>query len=241
MLCQIIYAILFLLALPGCAYHHMQASSIPVRLGNKTVKIVKEDYGPGKIFVHLHANETTALKAARQVARLHGGQVITLQHEKTRDIAFDYQQRHYEFDPNRIFTRQGIIKTLQKHHCYHPEAVPVLENFSQELLKIIPKGKVVAVHNNNDYSLLDYLPKHSLFHEAVNLHYRRAVYYRNFYLVTRWNDFVRYRQLGFNVVRQSPHAKDDGSLSIALKQSQYINVEAGYDQLRPQIQMLKQA
>jgi hypothetical protein len=47
--------------------------------------------------------------------------------------------------------------------------------------------------------------------------------------------------MGFNVVQQAGNAFDDGSLSIALKRYQYINVEAGYDQLHHQMQMLKRA
>ncbi len=227
--------------LPGCAYHRRNIDVTAVNLGNKTVKIVHEDYGPGKVFVHVHANETTALKAARQVASLNGGQVVFLQHAKTRDIEFDYQGRHYEFDPNRIYTRKGIIKTLKQHHCYHPAAVTVIENFAHQVLKTIPNGKVIAVHNNQEYSLLDYLPKHALAADAKELYYRKAVYYRNFYLVTRMQDFSRYKQLGFNVVQQSPSAQDDGSMSVVFKRKHYINVEAGFNQLYPQIQMLKQA
>jgi hypothetical protein len=226
--------------LSGCLYQiHASTTSIP--LGNKVVKVVREDYGPGKVFVHVHANETTALKAARKVARLQGGQVITLVHEKNRDIEFDYRGRHYAFDPNRIYTHRGVVRTLQQHDCYHPQVVPLIENFAKKFLATIPKGKVIAVHNNQEYSLRDYLPHHELARDAKNLYYRPQIYYRNFFLVTRTDDFNYYRSMGFNVVQQAGNAFDDGSLSIALKRYQYINVEAGYDQLHHQMQMLKRA
>jgi hypothetical protein len=240
MFSRIIILMGFVYCLSGCLYQiHATSTSIP--LGNKVVKVVREDYGPGKVFVHVHANETTALKAARKVARIQGGQVITLVHEKNRDIEFDYHGRHYAFDPNRIYTHQGVVRTLKQHHCYHPQVVPLIENFGKKVLASIPKGKVIAVHNNQEYSLLDYLPHHELALDAKNLYYRPKIYYRNFFLVTRADDFNFYRSMGFNVVQQANGAFDDGSLSIALKRHQYINVEAGFDQLHHQVQMLKRA
>lgn len=48
----------------------------------------------------------------------------------------------------------------------------------------------------------------------------------DFFLVTQWTDFVPFVRKGFNVVLQSKHATDDGSLSIKLKKERYINIEA---------------
>jgi hypothetical protein len=211
-------------------------------LGQTKVKLRVEDYGPGKVFVHLHANETTALAAARAVAKQSGGQVITLVHQKKRDIHFVYRGHHYEFDPNRVFTHQGVRHTLIKHHCYDPRVIPMIRSFAQTVLSSIPSGqKIIAVHNNKDYSLRDYFPKHELAHDASDYYYKPHSNYRNFYLVTSANDFMRYKKFGFNVVNQAKQATDDGSLSIALAKRQYINVEAGYGELTPQKQMLLKA
>jgi hypothetical protein len=237
---RLIVLVVTVLFFSGCSYY-LHKRQIPVPLGNQVVNIVHEDYGPGKVFVHLHANETTALKAARKVAHQLGGQVITLEHAKTRDIAFDYHGRHYEFDPNRIYTHRGIILTLQQHHCYHPEVVPIIEQFGKKILASIPSSQVVAVHNNQEYSLLDYLPHHSLEKDASHLCYNPKVYFRNFFLVTHPLDFKHYCSLGYNVVLQASNAANDGSLSIAFKNKSYVNVEAGFSQFHSQIQMLKNA
>jgi hypothetical protein len=212
-----------------------------VCLGQTSVVIQRENYGVGKLYVHLHANETTALKAARKVAALHGGQVITLVHKKTRDVHFVYHGRQYAFDPNRIFTPKGLRLTLKKHHCNDEQARQIVACFAKQILSTIPKGKIVAVHNNNGYSLLDYLPKHSLYHDARKLFYKKQSNYRNFFLVTKIKDFKRYKALGWNVIHQAPKAQDDGSLSILMAKRHYINVEAGYGELKSQIQMLKLA
>lgn len=66
-------------------------------------------------------------------------------------------------------------------------------------------------------------------------------YYRNFYLVTKIGDFLRLKSKGYNGVLQKSTATDDGSLSIYLAKNDYINVEAGYDQLIEQIKMLQHA
>lgn len=228
-------------SLGGCIRGPLSTSYQNIYLGDRLVKIVREDYGPGKVFVHLHASEATALKAARKVALVEGGRVITLVHAPTRDIEFHYHGHAYAFDPNRIYTYKGIIETLKKHHCYRREVIPMIERFAEKVLATIGPGKIVAVHNNQDYSLLDYLPHHPYASDARDLYYSKNVYYRNFYLVTQKNDFERYRAMGFNVVLQAPHAKDDGSLSVIMKHRDYVNVEAGYSELKPQIQMLKLA
>jgi len=229
--------IIGVILLSGCCNKLTRVISI----GDTTVRLVQENYGDGKVFVHLHANETTAARAARRVAGLQGGTLITLQHAKSRDIEFNYHGRHYAFDPNRIFTHQGIVDTLKQHNCYDYQVVPEIQRLAQQILAAIPEGKIIAVHNNKDYSLLDYANNQPLFKDAQLIYHNPDVYYRNFFFVTQISDFNRYKNLGFNVVLQSQQAHDDGSLSVRFKQRSYINVEAGFNQYLSQLQMLKQA
>lgn len=212
-----------------------------VFLGNTPVVIQHEDYGPGKIFVHVHANETTALIAARQVARMQGGHVMTLVHEPTRDIQFKYRGKTYTFDPNRIYTPRGIRLTLKAHHCQSLQAEKIIARFAKTLISDIPPGqKVVAVHNNKGYSLLDYLPQHSLAHDAQEVFYNKPYEnYRNFFLVTKAKEFYRYKISGYNVVHQAKNVTDDGSLSVALSNRTYVNAEAGFHDLARQMRMLR--
>lgn len=65
--------------------------------------------------------------------------------------------------------------------------------------------------------------------------------YRNFYFVTRLTEFLRLKKLHCNAVLQAKTATDNGSLSVYLAHRDYVNVEAGYDQLRLQTKMLKLA
>ena len=211
-----------------------------VGLGDSIVFIAQEKNGEGKAFVHLHQNETTALKAARFIVNTEGGQLLTLIHKGSRNIVFHMNNKRYEFDPNRIFTDAGIKKTLTEFGNDDQDARQAVRHLAHAIKKLLPKKTtVIAVHNNNQYSLLDYYPDHNLTQDAQSLHINLARFYRNFYLVTSQSDFLRLKNLGFNSILQAPLANNDGSLSILLSHNRYINVEAGYDQLTEQINMLR--
>lgn len=226
--------VLIFLTQLGCAVNHK------IMVGDERV-VIQQTVGKGKSFVHVHHNEQTALKAAKAVIRQEGGSLITLVHSGGRNIVFHLNNQRYEFDPNRIYTDTGIKKTLTQYSSYTPEAHQEVKKLADKIKQLLPKGKVIAVHNNSSYSLKDYLPGHELAHDAQKLHMNPDNYFRNFYLVTRLSDYLRLKLEGFNGILQKPSATDDGSLSVLLAKSEYINVEAGFDQLREQIKMLQRA
>ena len=221
--------------------HPSFARKYPVQLGDTTVSIVQERYGKGKSFIHVHENETTALQAAQTLIQHQGGSLITLKHGGGRNITFSLHHKHYEFDPNRIFTNQGIYKTLNDYGPYSKSAHQAVKRLATHIMHLLPKGKIIAVHNNETFSLHDYLPGKNLAHEARGLHFNHQQHYRNFFIVTQKQDFERLKAQKFNSVWQAKSATDDGSLSIRLIKQKYVNVEAGYDQLANQINMLKHA
>ena len=217
------------------------ANNYPVPMGNATVVIQHLHHGKGKAFIHLHQNETTALKAAKAVIKAEGGSLLTLVHSGNRNIVFSLQKKRYEFDPNRIFTDKGIKKSLLQFGQYSPEAHAEVKKLAQKIKGLLPKRKIIAVHNNQSYSLKDYLPGQGASRDARALNVNRRNHYRNFYLVTQKSDYLRLKKLNFNSIWQALNATDDGSLSVYLASADYINVEAGYDQLAEQINMLKRA
>ncbi|CAM3002092.1 protein tyrosine phosphatase [Legionella worsleiensis] len=227
--------VLLVLVQSGCAINHK------VMVGDERV-VVQQTVGKGeKTYVHVHRNEQTALKAAKAVIRKDGGSLITLIHSGGRTIVFHLNNKRYEFDPNRIYTDNGIKKTLIHYSSYSPEAHREVKKLANKIKELLPDGKIIAVHNNSSYSLKDYLPGHELAKDAKAVHISPQNYFRNFYLVTKLSDYIRLKLQGFNGILQKPSATDDGSLSIFLAKSEYINVEAGYDQLYEQIKMLEHA
>ena len=212
---------------------------IPVKLGNTTVNNNKKKVGNGTSFIHLHQNETTALKAIKTVIKNHGGSFITLKHNGDRNIVFKLHGKNYEFDPNRIFSKVGIKHTLDEYSNYDFVAYKEVKKLSKKIKALLPtKGKIVAVHNNQSYSLQDYLPGNTLAKDASLLKIHKNRDYRNFYLTTQKSEYQKLANKKHNIILQSNKATDDGSLSIYLAKRNYINVEAGYDNLKDQIVML---
>ena len=122
-----------------------------------------------------------------------------------------------------------------------PEAHREVKKLANKIKALLPSGKIIAVHNNKTYSLRNYMSGHDMARDARSLNRNKRHHFRNFFLVTKRHDYLRLKQLHFNSVWQSGHATDDGSLSVFLDCVHYINVEAGYDQLKAQIKMLKYA
>lgn len=221
---------------------HAASTSASVQLGDTLVVVEKIQHGRGKAFVHVHQNETTALQAARAVIEAEGGSIVTLHHPGGRNIVFYLDKIRYEFDPNRMFTDAGIKKTLKQFGAYSAEAHGVVKQLAQHVKAVLPSNQaVIAVHNNQHYSLKSYYPGASLAAEAKALHVPQPKAFRNFYLVTKKADYTRLKQSDFNSVLQASTPDDDGSLSVYLTSKPYVNVEAGYDQLAAQIKMLRAA
>lgn len=226
-----------------CFVSSVNASTMhnyPITIGGSTV-IIQRQLGKGKVFVHVHQNETTALQAAKAVIKADGGSLLTLVHSGKRNIVFYLNKSRYEFDPNRIFTDAGIKKTLRQFGQYTPEAHTEVRKLADKIKSLLPSGKIIAVHNNESYSLKNYYPGHELADDAQALTINQGHFYRNFYLVTQQSDYFRLKKLNFNSIWQSKEVTDDGSLSVYLMNRNYINVEAGYGELLAQIQMLKYA
>ncbi|MDI9819727.1 MULTISPECIES: protein tyrosine phosphatase [unclassified Legionella] len=216
------------------------AENYPVKLGTTQVIILKQA-GRGKTFIHLHQNETTALQAAKTYINREGGTLITLKHTGERNIVFYLKHVRYEFDPNRIFTDVGIKKTLSQFGPYSAAAHRETKKLANKIISLLPEGKIIAVHNNKDYSLKNYFPHHSLAADVKALNYSPHINYRNFYFVTHEEEFKRLKKLKFNVALQASKATDDGSLSFYLGKKNYINIEAAYSALKQQLTMIDNA
>lgn len=221
-------------------YTHGYTQSIPVTLGNKQV-IIEYHAGKAPMYVHLHENETTALAAIKKTIPYRQNAWLSLHHAGTRTIRFDLHHQRFEFDPNRMFTPKGIRLSLAHYSHYSSDAATEINKLAAKIKELIADKPVIAVHNNQGYSLEDYLPGHSLSHDAKRIHFPHKTAYRNFFLVTRFDDYAALKDKSANVIEQHSDAEDDGSLSVYMANKTYVNVEAGYDQLAAQIQMLDTA
>jgi hypothetical protein len=104
------------------------------KLGDKTVKIVisKTSKRPSKfVYFNIHDNENTAVEAAKEIIEKYGGTLIELRNNGKRLINFSLKDEQFTFDPNRIFTKVGIRKTLKNNGGYTIEAERETNKFAE--------------------------------------------------------------------------------------------------------------
>ena len=87
----------------------------PLRMGETAIDVViSERAGSKHLFCNLHDDENTAVQAGLVALRRSGGRLVELQHGGQRDIAFRLDGGDFAVDPNRIFTTEGVRRTLAR-------------------------------------------------------------------------------------------------------------------------------
>jgi hypothetical protein len=216
-------------------------------LGSTPVKVSVSTYGSGKgaVLLKVHDNEQTAEEAARRILEEIGGQFIKIENESNRYVSFMLGGRERTFDPNRMYTPEGIRSSLQIFNSYSASAAREVLDFGRFVLRLLPDtGMMIAVHNNTDqaYSVLDYSPDAKLSKEAAGVHLNPAKDPDDFVFTTDSAVFSRYRQAGYNVVLQRNRTTtDDGSLSIYYGRASrwYTNIETQFGHFEEQAAMLR--
>ena len=218
------------------------------KLGDKTVKIVisKTSKRPSKfVYFNIHDNENTAVEAAKEIIEKYGGTLIELRNNGKRLINFSLKDEQFTFDPNRIFTKVGIRKTLKNNGGYTIEAERETNKFAERLKNFLKNFRlIIAVHNNTDenYSIKSYEKDGEFGMDAklVNINLETDV--DDFFFVTDKNIFKFLKEKNQNVALQdNVNVTDDGSLSVYSGNHKipYINVEGEHGHLTEQIKMLE--
>ena len=203
-------------------------------------------------FCVLHENERTGTSAIKQFMREIGGQVWELKSQGDRNVSFFIKKKKYKFDPNRIFTPQGVANTLVMLSRTAPtaEAHSIVNGFAQRITDSLfaPQAKmtnntIVSVHNNTEgaYSSLSHLPDSTNALGVRDIYINTARDPDDFFYVTRRFDFNYLKNQGFNVILQDNKGiRNDGSLSVysGKRRARYINIEAQHFHYEEQLQML---
>lgn len=212
---------------------------VPVQVGSRKVELRIETNRPGGLrYLNLHENESVSVAAAREVLRSHAGKLILLQTDrKQRTVDFRLDGKTYEFDPNRMFSDDGLEASLLKYgKIYSDQARDEVHRLRNAVLAALAGEKakpVVALHNNTTggFSVLSYVAPGD---EAKNARAHSIDTQEDpndFFLVTSQSLFNHLRDRKFNVVLQSLTPFDDGSLSVWFQKQgrPYVNVEAFHD------------
>lgn len=202
------------------------------------------------IFLNLHEDENTSVLAAKQALKTATYCLCQLQFKKKRFIDFMSGGKHFIVDPNRIFTAEGALLSLQQNNNYKDEeainnAAVLVNRLAEKYVNDYVNGKklVVALHNNSDGGELNIRA-----YKNGNQVKNTAEVYINpqkdaddFFLTTDKALFNFMKQKKFNVVLQNnKDVENDGSLSVYTGQKNipYVNIEAQTGHIAEQKQMI---
>lgn len=224
-------------------------STITHKLGDRNIKLTTLQYGDTKdiVYVSLHDDEVTSVTSVKRLLERQPGLLIRIENNKTRNIKFRLDGKYYTFDPNRMFSRVGIIQTLTMFGRVSLKAVDEIEKFANRVLQLIPENPacIIALHNNTNgkFSVNSYLPGNIREKDAKRLYINPEEDPDDVFLTT---DSILFENLSFDnyntILQDNENAKKDGSLSIYCGERgiRYVNCETehGHDIQYQQMIML---
>ncbi|MCD1116821.1 hypothetical protein [Chryseobacterium turcicum] len=240
--------LLFIPAVFICNLNHNEPFTLP--LGTKSCNIIYTE-NPIAIatLLSLHDDENTAIEAFHSLPKEVSFSLLEVSQvgNGKRNLIFGLKDQIYEFDPNRVFSTEGINRTFNSK--YPKEFKIGLEKFGKDLLKeFSTKNKnkyIIAVHNNMDgyggnngtASIINY--KKGV--NAKDVFSAKGVDPDDYFVVTEQEDFDKLKNLNKNVALETDKPTDDGSLSVYCKENKipYINIEAQNEHKDIQIEMMK--
>ena len=234
--------------LTGCGpRYQITETRTPLTIGSTTINVVVfEAEAPGLTYINLHDNEDTSAQAALKVMEEQGGRLIELQHTGERNVEFMLDDSTYIFDPNRIFTDNGVAATLNDLGAYSDSAHALVRQFGERLVELYELENldvVVTVHNNGDteYSAMSYVPGGDYAEDASAANVVDGSDPDDFFFVTDEVLYDALREGEHNVVLQDNSlVTDDGSLSVycGYHGVAYVNVEAQHGHMNEQVRMI---
>ena len=205
------------------------------KLGDRKLPIKVKQYGDVRdlVFINMHDDENSSVEATKLLLEQTGGLLIEIDNFQKRNIKFKIENSVYQFDPNRIFTREGIEQTLMFHHKkVNKRAADEIEKFGQWLLRLIPENPkcVIALHNNTEgnFTIKNYLPEGDRKGDALNVHSSTDQDPDDFFITTDEGIFISMKEAGYNIMLQDNiNAREDGSLSVycGKRKMSYVNLE----------------
>ncbi|RYY61306.1 MAG: hypothetical protein EOO05_06875 [Chitinophagaceae bacterium] len=224
----------------SCSQEHRPETKVSwFVLGQDSVSVSVTDYGGKRqpVYINLHDDERTSLQAAIPVLKKYGGVLIKINNSGERNLVCVIDSASYKFDPNRIFSRNGIVQSLVKHKRISNKAIDEIEKFARFILDHLPEHPrlIIALHNNinGSLSISSYSGNGEEAADAAAVSRVHNADPDDFMLTTERTVYELFRNR-FNVVLQDNHgARQDGSLSVyfAGKGIPYINCETQHGHL----------
>ena len=192
-------------------------------------------------YILVHGDEETARDILGSYMYDHDG-VAFLVTSKSRELEIN----GVKIDPNRMFSRVGAELSIRKLTPGLDQAkITATLDFLDDpkhgrelfLKDLLPQkgGRIVALHNNRDYSVNDEIAA------SDEKSIKQPKLPQHFFLCTNAKDYEILKQSPYNVVLQSKPDPDDGSLSrlCAKRGVRYINLECAVGEYEAQQERLR--
>ena len=229
------------------------SDSFQYRIGENEFTIVEDCYkgcSSKMLFINVHDNEQTSRKAVDSFLQLHGGRLIHIANDSSRNISFLQNKHCFAFDPNRIYSREGRLASLTLlSDNTTPKNINKAEKtvaiFAKKILQkyIEKRPMVVALHNNSDsnFSVKTYTYSQENIPCSGMAFVNPIMDEDDFILTSDKQIFAAVKAKNINVVWENVKMiKDDGSMSVYASKHRipYINIEAEHGHFVQQLQML---
>lgn len=218
-----------------------------VLLGETPIQIIdsKPINSDSIIFLNVHEDETTSIETLIRYSEMDPIPFFYLKHQQTRRVHFTLKGKNYDFDPNRIFTRKGIRKTLKDGENRSHKARKVAKKLAAEILGRLQGARaVVALHNNTDvnYSIKSYDVDGDEAQNTKWVYINEEMDPDDFIYTTNERFYQAFKERKINVILQDNTGYvNDGSLSVYCGKNEipYINIETQKGHFDEQMALLK--
>ncbi len=207
---------------------------------------VYERPGSGLVFVNLHDDENTCVEAAMLFLASHGGRLIELRHGRGREVVIRRAERMYSFDPNRMFSIEGLRKSLAHSKVISDEDLDLATGFAARVIALIAPTEaapVIAIHNNtpDKLTIQDFMPGEWYGPDSRAVHIAPDRDPDDFFFTNSPWLYESLAALGYNVALMAENPPDRGTLGYYINSLDgfYINVEAEHGHIKEQALMLE--
>lgn len=219
---------------------------VPIWLPSSGVQILchTADSLDSTIYLNLHENEQTSIKAVKNFSENYPLNFFYLNHDQTRRAHFIVEGDSCSFDPNRIYTKKGIRKTLKDGGKNNRQARQITKIVSDSVLEITSHyNTIVSLHNNtpDNYSIYSYMPDSSESQNTAKLYINPEMDPDDFIYTTDESIYEFLVEQQINVILQDNRKYvNDGSLSVYCGKNDisYLNIETEHGHLDMQLILL---
>jgi len=214
-------------------------------IGNEVIHLHITQWGAsGIVYINLHENEQTSVEAGKEILSKTNGTLIEIKSKGERMISFNLDGTLYTFDPNRIFTSEGIRKTLTENGANTIIAEQLVAAFATTIIQQLQAHQprlIVALHNTTgQYTIDNYLDGGEYEKDRGDIFINPNHDITDFFFTTDRRIFEKIKTKKYSVLLQNNETvADDGSLSVyCSSQIPYINIETLHGHKEMQMEMI---